>query len=715
VTERHGPTATRVVAVALALVFTALAALYGWQAWAHKTPTIFTDELELTQLSRSIAETGHAARRGEPHSFNSLVTYLWAPAWRINSTLTAYRVIKLLDVVVMTSVLFPAYFLARTVASRPASLFAAAGAASIPALSYSPMLLEEPLAYPWATLALFLAVKSVAARTRGWIAAAVVVALLGTFVRGELALLPVVLGVAALLFVCTGPWGRRQWTSWSRWDRFGAVTLLVGALIVVNAVLSHASQGWEIPTRLYKGRIFDLGLQAATIFTIGIGVLPALAGLAVALSFREARDRARRAFLCVFWAALAAFATYTAVKAAYLSTKFATRVEERNLFYVAPLLFAGAAAWLDRPRVRLAPALASIAFLAFLLGTKEYQQLYPYFEAPGNGILALANREFAWNTATQRTLVLGVLAFGAVALLAAEVGQRLRGVSETWIWAGRGMLWALAPVVVAWSLTGEIYSAIGFRDGASRFVANLPKPLNWVDDATGGRPVVYFGQQITDPDGIWLTEFWNRSIRKVWSTDGTAPGPGPIVSPDLVKTDGTTWPSPDVPYALADNGVVLAGNPVASRGGLRLYRIDGPLRLGEAASFVYPDGWMGEYARWGRFFGTEPGTAVVSLSRLGFCANGPIGHALVRVADLVIGEDRHEAPGRIRARRRVLVPNCKSTVVRLPSGRPPFVVDVRITPTFRLSDYGISDSRVVTAVVGFSFQPREAATSSVNR
>jgi len=50
-----------------------LATVYAWQAWRRETPTIFTDELETTQISRAIAETGHAMRRGEPFGFTSLV------------------------------------------------------------------------------------------------------------------------------------------------------------------------------------------------------------------------------------------------------------------------------------------------------------------------------------------------------------------------------------------------------------------------------------------------------------------------------------------------------------------------------------------------------------------------------------------------------------------------------------------------------------------
>src|SRR5207249_5469751 len=55
-------------AAPLLTVFVWLCVLYGWEAWRHGTPWLFGDELELTQLSRGIAATGHAARRGEVHS-----------------------------------------------------------------------------------------------------------------------------------------------------------------------------------------------------------------------------------------------------------------------------------------------------------------------------------------------------------------------------------------------------------------------------------------------------------------------------------------------------------------------------------------------------------------------------------------------------------------------------------------------------------------------
>ena len=83
-------------------------------------------------------------------------------------------------------------------------------------------------------------------------------------------------------------------------------------------------------------------------------------------------------------------------------------------------------------------------------------------------------------------------------------------------------------------------------------------------EETGGESVVVVGQQIADPTNVWLTEFFNPSIRKMWSLDGTAPGPGPILTPDLVAADGTLTPPPATDYALAINGVELQAPVVAA-------------------------------------------------------------------------------------------------------------------------------------------------------
>ena len=104
-----------------------LSTLYAWQAWRRETPTIFTDELELTQLARSIADTGHAARRGDPYGFSSLVPWLTAPFWWLEPVSSAYEALKTVQAFVMAAAIFPAFLLARMLLPEGWAYFAAVG------------------------------------------------------------------------------------------------------------------------------------------------------------------------------------------------------------------------------------------------------------------------------------------------------------------------------------------------------------------------------------------------------------------------------------------------------------------------------------------------------------------------------------------------------------------------------------------------------------
>src|SRR5256714_5889799 len=216
-------------AIPLLSIFLWLCIVYAIEAWAHGTPWLFGDELELTQLSRAIADTGHAARRGEPHSFNTLWTYLMAPAWMIDNIHSAYATVKYLGVTVMTLTVFPAYAIARLVVGRRPALFAAAAAAAIPALAYSSMIVEEPLAYPYSTLCLFLILRSLI-RPRGWwIAGATLASIVAPFVRGELVVVPVVFVLAAAFLGWRSEWLTPRRAAWTARDWIGLGVLLAGA------------------------------------------------------------------------------------------------------------------------------------------------------------------------------------------------------------------------------------------------------------------------------------------------------------------------------------------------------------------------------------------------------------------------------------------------------------------------------------------------------
>jgi hypothetical protein len=705
----------RVLAVVpLLSVFLWLCMLYAWEVRNHASPWLFTDELELSQLSRAIAETGHAARRGEPHAFDTLYAYVIAPAWRLASIGDAYAVVKYIGVFTMTSVVFPTYFLARMIASKPAALFAAAAAGAIPALAYAPMIVSEPLAYPYAALCFLLIAKALATRKLWWIAGAGVASAVAPLVRGQLAIIPAVFLLALAIMLWTSEGGKRWRSGWSAWDWVGAVVLVVSVLVLFSALAGWRSHSWAISSGHYRGRMIDYGIWAAAALTVGLGVVPVVAGLtALFRPSSERRTPELRAFTSVFIAAIACFGLYTANKAAFLSTVFATRVEERNLIYLSPLIMVAMALWIDRPRLRFVPLAVVVAFVAYLivalrLGPEYGIQVRFYSDAPGLAIVELANRDLGFTANTAMWVLYATLAIGVVLLLLPSALKRRSAR------AAAAVIALTCGLVVAWTLAGQISFSNGSNEFSRTLLRHFPQPLNWLDQADHGRPALYLGQKVQDPTGIWLTEFWNRSLKHVWSLDGTAPGPGPILTPDLAAADGRLFPDPGVDYVMAEPGVEVAGRRVGTWGTWTVYRVRRPLRLAESKTGLFSDGWSGcpsepcrvASAANNRYAtpGNRPGYALVTVSRAG--AHGaPIkpGNVVIRLGELIKGPDRQPQLGRILAVRRWVVPAGATKTFAIPSPRPPFRVEVDVSPTFSPSDYGESDRRQLGAQVQFNF------------
>jgi hypothetical protein len=686
-----------------------LVVLYAWQAWNHRSPWLFTDELELTQLSRSIADTGHAARRGQPHFFQTLYAYVTAPAWWLGSTTQAYTLIKYLGVFTMTAVVFPTYLLARTIVRPPAALFAAVATAATPALAYSPMILGEPLAYPWAALCFWLCAKAIATRTRWWIAGAVVVTLIAPLVRAELAVIAVALCLGAFFFFLTTDSGKRWRSAWTAWDWIGAVVLATGVLVVFSAVAGNFSESWLIATGHYRHRMIEYGLWAAGAFTIGLGVLPVVAALAgIVRPKDEERTPELRAFTALLVAALISFGLYTAVKASYLSTAFGTVIVERNLIYLAPLVFVGMALWIERPRIRWVPLAVATGFVAYLLITTPYAlDKVPYSDALGLAIAQMANRNLALSDDAVQWALVVVLAVAVVLLALPRLLGRRRS-------AGRVVVVAAAVLVLAWTMAGEISAAKYSNDFGKLVTRNYPRPLPWLDEITGGEPAIYLGQNIDAGFalGIWLTEFWNKSLKQVWSIDGTAPGPGPVLTPDLVAVDGRLSPDPGVRYVVAERGVdidgTIVGRPPKS-GRWFVYRLNGPLRLAHAETGVFVDGWMGAESAYNQYAspGDRAGNMVVRLGRWAWGGPDKPSRVVIKVGTLVKGADKQPHIGKVTAVRRWVVHSLSRATFVIPTPRPPFRVEVRVSPTFSPSDYkGESDQRQLGAQVGYLFIPR---------
>jgi hypothetical protein len=654
----------------------------------------------------------------------SLYSYLIAPAWWIHDTGTSYAVVKAIGVAVMTASIFPAYSLARRLTSRLPALLAATAVAATPAFVYSSLLALEPLAYAWSVLCLWLIVEALTTRQRWWIAASVAAALLAPAMRSELAVIPASYLAAVGLFWFTGEGGQRWRRGWSVRDWSGFVVLIVGMVIFANAYASHRSGELVTATQIYRDRLLPYSLWAAGAVMIGIGVLPLVAGLAALFPGRWSnRTRTERAFMAISIPLLLTFGYYTAVKAVFLSTVLTVGVAERNLIYAAPILLIATALFFERRQAHPLALAGAAAFALYLIQTTPYHmEVHFYGDAPGFSILQSANRVLAFTPHDARLALYAILAL-SVALAIATVAARGPAVRSAIAVAG--------VFVIAWSLTGQITGARASHEAGGQLLQNFPSPYDWIDRATHGAPTAFLGQQLsTGQEGIWLLEFWNRSIQGVYSTDGTTIGPGPSRYAALVSTDGALDVDPKFKYAVTNEGVNLVGRVVATKyhyvGGApspwTLYRVTRPMRLLNSVEGVFPDRWFGkatsydkdpETSAYTQFAtpGNRRGYLVVTVSRAGggrtLAANVRVRVGTVRLDATSFG---FNSPliDKLLAERRLHVKSDLNKTFVIPAPAAPFRADVKVWPLFspHLLNPANSDQRFLAAQVSYRFVPR---------
>ena len=521
----------------------------------------------------------------------------------------------------------------------------------------------------------------------------------------------------------------RRWRStWSRSDWAGAILLALGVVFVLSGVASHHSIQWLTVTRAYKDRAFVQGNWAFGSLAIGLGVIPLIAGIAVLFrAHGEEWTRELRIFRYVSLAGLITFGMYTAMKAAWLSTVFATRVEERNLIYIAPLLFVGTAIVLERRRVSRLGLAVGAAYALYLVGYALYHAVDSayemgvqlYSDALGFSILQQANRYLYMDTTTARLVLIGVFIIGMVVLVAPRLlphHHRLVGVLTA----------ALAVGILAWSLTGEIAASIGTVSIDRTAAKTLRHPFSWVDDATHRQPTLYVGEGEFDQNPEWMLEFWNRSIQRVTSLDGTVGGPGPAGGPDLTANGTILWGKPArYAYAVEDwcdpvlpqgkawpcvdfAGKIVATHVYTAGGGNRtwqLVKLTKPNRLRAQATGIYPDGWTAaDDTSYYRFSG-PPGWLRVVVSRREWA--GPTGPSPVRIqiGKLIINANSQPIMGKIRKEELLTIDSAQTKVrwLRLPAGKA--AVHVIIEKKFQPHAYvpSNSDNRELGALVEYRY------------
>ena len=147
--------------------------------------------------------------------------------------------------------------------------------------------------------------------------------------------------------------------------------------------------------------------------------------------------------------------------------------------------------------------------------------------------------------------------------------------------------------VAVWALAGQVTSARGAQAGATELAANLPQPLDWVDQLTGGGDVTYLGQMIGKRHRPRADRVLEPLDRQHLDARRNSAGAGPTLTPDLARPDGTLHSDPGSDYVLTDNGVSMIGKTIENaRLAVRSSRSPS-MAVARELLRREPDGWIG--------------------------------------------------------------------------------------------------------------------------
>ena len=708
-----GGNPARAAAIALAALVIASLGVRIWLTGLIATPWIMVDEVIYSEMAKSFASSGHFLIREAPSDVVS-VAYpaLISPAWWFHPMSTTYAVAKALNVVLMTAAAVPLFLWARRLVSPMYAVMAVALTLLIPSFVYTGMLMTENAFLPAFLLAAFAFAAALERPTLLRQGLAFAAILLASLVRLQGLVLLAVLPTAILLKVLfelraaprqrplrfVGAELRRYWFS-AALMAAGAAVYLLREVTNGRPLASGLGSYQEVARGGYSfGEVRHWVLLHFAELPLSVGVLPACALLlllGLALRHGGTRNEAERAFLAVSAASVA----WIVVEVAVFASRYSLRVEERYMFFLAPLLFVAFALWLDRGLPRpLVPALVAAAVpaaLLFVLPLGSLLNVSIYSDTFGLiPFLRLSQKIPGGIPEARHFLLVGGIA-AALAFL---------------LWPRESFASLVLPTAVAGFLVLSTYPVAGALRDYSRSLEDAAGTFgspSWIDERIGsaGDATFLIG---TTPDPsierqvLWQTEFWNRSLRQVYDlgdpglsgfaeTAVRAIGSGSFVDP----AGGKLHPR----YVVANLSFQIDGRMVAARPPLGLYRTDGALRLAAATSGVYGDGWMGAYASYSRYSPrSRRGTVAVSLSRAAW--TGPDVPGRVQIV-LISDRGRHVV-------RRWVIHSGRSRTFSVPVSRGPFAIAVYISPTFSPASYGQADTRQLGAQVTFRYRPARA-------
>jgi hypothetical protein len=677
-------------------------------------PWIEPDELQYAQTGRSFASTGHYLFRDHPYALRTIYPALTSPAWFAGSIHTAYTLVKAINVMLMVAGAIPLYLWGRRLVAPVWAALAVVLYLAMPGFMYTAEIVTENAFVPAMVLACFALAVAMERPTLLTQALALVAIALAVAIRLQgvilLLVLPTAIGLVLLLDALAAVPGERRQLVLARLRRFWPSLAAVGLGVLAYAVYelgrgASLSSGFGVYQRVTNAHyslrpalrwiVYHFGELGLSVGLIPLSALILLFGLACIRA--TAPSAAERAFLAVSTAAV----FWMVVQVGTFASQFSLRVEDRNMFNVAPLLFLALAVWLARGLPR-PPALTGAAVavpLGFLVAL-PYQSLISTqaFFTDTFGLIPIYRLQLLHTGPTDLTIVVGLAALGA-GLLFASVPRS---------WARLAIPIAIAGFLVYSSRS--VYHQVTFIGDSTRHAGGLVGDPSWIDHAIGKNSRAEF-LYTTDIDRnqhmLWQAEFWNRSVRRVFGVTSQDPSIPDVTAP-LDYGNGKITPAlagPDASprYVVAAANLDVNGTRVAHAGFLALTRVKAPLGLASSTLGISPDGWTADWGDYLRYAAPVRGAHVtVTLSRPGAKGAAPA-KVTVKVGRLLSSNGAAHLAS-LWTQRQVTLRADASHSFLLPLRPEPFIVQLSISRTFSATVLNPADTRRLGVVPTFQIR-----------
>jgi dolichyl-phosphate-mannose-protein mannosyltransferase len=603
----------------LTAIVVASATLRALLARGLVAPFIMVDELIWSEVARGIADAGEPLLRGRSDPGYSVVyPLLISPAYLFFDNLVdAYAVVKTWNSVLMSLAAVPAFFLARRVVGREYALLAALLAVAVPSLAYTGTVMTENAFYPLFLALVLVFVIALERPTPGWVVLLLALAGLAYATRVQaVALGPAILLAPAVLALFE-PFGFRESVSRYRW--LYGLTLGAGAAVLVFQLAAGGLLGAYEPV---GERGYDLGEALRYVWwhvaelSLYVLVVPLAATIVLV-----ARARSLDARLQAFLAATVSLTVCLIPVVAVFASRFSDRIEERNMFYVAPLLCIALLAWVERgaPRPRILATVAAVVSALLVVAVPLDRFLTTSAITDTLMLLPLWSLQDRIGEDWITLAALGIAAGLAAAFL--FVPRRYTVLLPLLVLG----IWILAIRPIWWGTHGFERFSRGVL-----FQGIRTADRDWVDAALGpGETAAFLWTGRTDRLTVNQNEFFNRSVGPVYYVTDPTPGGLPETRVKIdPKTGRVTLPDGSPvrdEFLLADSSFEPDGGRVAQdKGwGVTLWRVVTPLVSAVDVKGLYPnDTWSGPAVTYLRRL-CRPGRLTVELSSDDRLFSGP--------------------------------------------------------------------------------------------